>query len=95
MRTGSDLKLLTYILVGKFFGNFTKPFDIQFGRLVTKIRNLQQTIEDDARAGALVMQVVQTKSLTRHRVDLSLRRNHYEACLMGKSPFCPLLGDRS
>ncbi|KAJ9155277.1 NACHT domain protein [Pleurostoma richardsiae] len=65
----------------KFLGSLSKPFDIQYGRLVDRIRRLQQCIEDDARAGALVLQVVQTKSLHRHRIDLSLRRDYYEAAL--------------
>lgn len=60
---------------GRYFAAFSKPFALQFGRLVERIKRLQQCIEDDARAGALVMQLVQHKSLAQHRVDSYLRRN--------------------
>lgn len=65
----------------RIIGNLTKPFDIQFGRLVARIQSLEQTIEKDAYAGAIVMQVAQTQSIARHRVDLSVRRTYNEGCL--------------
>jgi hypothetical protein len=63
------------VSAGKYIAAITKPFDVQFGRLIERVRRLQSCIEDDARAGALVMQLVQTKSLVRHKTDSYLRRN--------------------
>ncbi|KAJ0123333.1 hypothetical protein J7T55_011798 [Diaporthe amygdali] len=65
----------------KFFGNFTRPFDLQFGRLVGRIQSLEQTIDKDAYASAILLQVTQSQSMARHRVDLSIRRTHNEGCL--------------
>lgn len=65
----------------KFFGNFTRPFDLQFGRLVARIQSLEQTIDKDAYASAILLQVTQAQSMARHRVDLSIRRTHNEGCL--------------
>lgn len=67
--------------VRRVLGNLTKPFDLEFGRLVARIRSLEQTIEKDAYAGAILMQVAQTQSIARHRVDLSVRRTYNEGCL--------------
>ncbi|ROW10148.1 hypothetical protein VMCG_01611 [Cytospora schulzeri] len=67
--------------VRRVLGNLTKPFDLEFGRLVTRIHSLEQTIEKDAYAGAILMQVTQTQSIARHRVDLSVRRTYNESCL--------------
>ncbi|KUI73445.1 hypothetical protein VM1G_08951 [Cytospora mali] len=72
------LKQKSYVRV---LGNLTKPFDIQFGRLVARIESLEQTIEKDAYAGAILMQVSQTQSIARHRVDLSVRRTYNDSCL--------------
>ncbi|KAH8754096.1 hypothetical protein F5883DRAFT_186893 [Diaporthe sp. PMI_573] len=65
----------------KFFGSFTRPFDLQFGRLVARVQSLEQTIEKDAYASAILLQVTQAQSMARHRVDLSIRRTHNENCL--------------
>lgn len=65
----------------KFFANFTRPFDLQFGRLVGRIQSLEQTIDKDAYASAILLQVTQSQSMARHRVDLSIRRTHNEGCL--------------
>lgn len=65
----------------RFFGNFTRPFDLQFGRLVGRIQSLEQTIDKDAYASAILLQVTQSQSMARHRVDLSIRRTHNEGCL--------------
>lgn len=65
----------------KFFGNFTRPFELQFGRLVARIQSLEQTIDKDAYASAILLQVTQSQSMARHRVDLSIRRTHNEGCL--------------
>lgn len=65
----------------KFFANFTRPFDLQFGRLVARIQSLEQTIDKDAYASAILLQVTQSQSMERHRVDLSIRRTHNEGCL--------------
>lgn len=65
----------------KFFSNFTRPFDLQFSRLVARIQSLEQTIDKDAYASAILLQVTQAQSMARHRVDLSIRRTHNEGCL--------------
>ena len=65
---------------------FAKPFDLQFGRLVDRIRMYQSCIEDDAKAGALVMQMVQQRSLVRYRADANLRRSR-------ESPETPCQGN--
>lgn len=70
--------------IEKFFGNFSKPFDMQFGRLVTRIRGLEETIEKDFYAGAAVVQVYQSRSLAGHKIDLPLRREYNEARLSGE-----------
>jgi hypothetical protein len=58
----------------KYFTSFTKPFDVEFGRLVTRIRRLQDNIEADARAGQFAIQMLEHASLRRHMVAESLRR---------------------
>ncbi|POS80828.1 hypothetical protein DHEL01_v200795 [Diaporthe helianthi] len=65
----------------KFFGNFTRPFDLQFGRLVSRIQSFAQAIDKDVYANAILLQVTQAQSMARHRVDLSIRRTHNENCL--------------
>lgn len=72
------LKQKTY---RKFFGNLTRPFDLQFGRLVGRIQSLEQTIDKDAYASAILLQFTQSQSMARHRVDLSIRRTHNDGFL--------------
>lgn len=65
----------------KFFGNFMSPFELRFGRLVSRIHSLAQAIDKDVQANAILLQVTQAQSLARHRVDLSVRRTYNEGCL--------------
>lgn len=74
--------------VRRVLENVLKPFDLGFCRLVKKIHGLEQTIEKDAYAGAILMQVAQTQSIARHRVDLSVRRTYNEGCLSGVPDDC-------
>ncbi|KAG8167035.1 hypothetical protein KVR01_002724 [Diaporthe batatas] len=65
----------------KFFSSFLKPFDLQFGRLVSRIQSFAHAIDKDVHANAILLQVTQAQSLARHRVDLSVRRTYNEGCL--------------
>lgn len=66
--------------VRRVLGNLTKPFDLEFGRLVARIRSLEQTIEKDAYAGAILMQVAQTEH--REAPDRPVRTTHIQRRLL-------------
>lgn len=66
--------------VRKLFSSMVRPFDEKYGRLVARIKRLENDIQRDG----FLLQALQTASIAHHHVDSFLQRYHLQDALNSK-----------
>lgn len=71
---------------GKLFSSLIRPFDEKYGRVVERIRRLENSIQKDAS----LLHALQTASMAHHQMDTFLQRKQVEAALHGRPKPSPV-----